>query len=147
LPEEQTKAVPAWLAKFEDVYRSQTILISLVKGLSPSKAKEIDAEGRPGRYWMLLEFSLRAGAVMIVAGALATVWWYVVVHQQAAAELAVTGVQQLGTPELVDTAATPAELGPGPNSTSGSGASRLSARCCRSVTTGGSTPSGSIRNC
>jgi TRAP-type mannitol/chloroaromatic compound transport system permease large subunit len=44
---------------------------------------------------------------------MATVWWYVVIHQQAAIELAVTGVQQLGTPELSKSEATPAELGPG----------------------------------
>jgi len=49
---------------------------------------------------------------MIVAGTLATVWWYVVIHQQAAVELEVTGVQQLGTPEVVNNEATPAELGP-----------------------------------
>src|SRR6202521_5243144 len=48
LPEDQTKdPVPAWLANFEDAYRSQTILISLIKGLlSPSKARQIDADGR-----------------------------------------------------------------------------------------------------
>src|SRR5512143_2851040 len=33
LPEEQTKVpVPAWLSKFEDTYRSQSILVSLIKG-------------------------------------------------------------------------------------------------------------------
>ena len=115
LPEEQTKVpVPAWLSKFEDAYRSQTILISLIKAvLSPSKARQIEAEGRRVSYWMLLS-SLGYALVpfMIVAGSLATVWWYVVIHQQAAVELAVTGVQQLGTPELVKTEATPSELGP-----------------------------------
>src|SRR5713101_7010360 len=116
LPEEQTKVpVPAWLAKFEDAYRSQTILISLIKGLlSPSKARQIDADGRRVSYWMLLSsFGYALVPFMIVAGTLATVWWYVVIHQQAAIELAVTGVQQLGTPELVTKEATPAELGPG----------------------------------
>ncbi len=115
LPEEQTKVpVPAWLSKFEDAYRSQSILISLVKGLlSPSRAREIDVEGRPVGYWMLLSsFAYALVPFMIVAGSLATVWWYVVIHQQAAVELAVTGVQQLGTPELVSNEATPAELGP-----------------------------------
>jgi TRAP-type mannitol/chloroaromatic compound transport system permease large subunit len=116
LPEEQTKVpVPAWLSRFEDAYRSQTILISLIKGLlSPSKARQIDAEGRRVSYWMLLSsFGYALVPFMIVAGMLATVWWYVVIHQQAAIELAVTGVQQLGTPELVTKEATPAELGPG----------------------------------
>src|SRR5262249_59986866 len=39
-------------------------------------------------------------------------WWYVVIHQQAAPEAVVTGVQQLGTPDLVKGPATAAELGP-----------------------------------
>ena len=116
LPEDQTKVpVPAWLSRFEDNYRSQTILISLIKGLlSPSRARQIDAEGRLVSYWMLLSsFGYALVPFMIVAGTMATVWWYVVIHQQAAIELAVTGVQQLGTPELVTNEATPAELGPG----------------------------------
>ena len=116
LPEEQTKVpVPAWLSRFEATYRSQTILISLIKGLlSPSRARQIDAEGRLVSYWMLLSsFGYALVPFMIVAGTIATVWWYVVIHQQAAIELAVTGVQQLGTPELVTNEATPAELGPG----------------------------------
>jgi len=115
LPEAQLKVpVPAWLSKFEDAYRSQTVLISLVKGLlSPSKARQIDADGRPVSYWMLLS-SLGYALVpfMIVAGTMATVWWYVVIHQQAAVEAAVTGVEQLGTPGLSAAEATPAELGP-----------------------------------
>jgi TRAP-type mannitol/chloroaromatic compound transport system permease large subunit len=116
LPEDQTKVpVPAWLSKFEGTYHSQSILISLVKALlSPSRAREIDAEGRPVSYWMLLSsFGYALVPFMIVAGTLATVWWYVVIHQQAAVELVETGVQQLGTPELVKDEPTPAELGPG----------------------------------
>src|SRR5437879_6190419 len=116
LPEEQMKVpVPAWLLKFEDAYRSQTVLISLIKGLlSPSRARKIDAEGSPVSYWMLLSsFGYALVPFVIVAGTLATVWWYVVIHQQAAVELAATGVQQLGLPELVANEATPAELGPG----------------------------------
>jgi TRAP-type mannitol/chloroaromatic compound transport system permease large subunit len=116
LPEDQTKVpVPAWLARFEHAYPSQTIVISLIKGLlSPSTARKIDAEGRRVTYWMLLSnLGYALVPFMIVAGTLATVWWYVVIHQQAAIELAVTGVQQLGTPELVPNEATPAEQGPG----------------------------------
>jgi TRAP-type mannitol/chloroaromatic compound transport system permease large subunit len=116
LPENQTKVpVPAWLAKFEDTYRSQSILISLIKGLlSPGKARQIDADGRRVSYWMLLShLGYALVPFMWVAGTMATVWWYVVIHQQAAIELVVTGVQQLGTPDLVKSEATPAELGPG----------------------------------
>src|SRR5580692_3647389 len=46
--------------------------------------------------------------VALVAGTLALAWWYVVIHQQAAAEAVVTGVQQLGTPGLGNGPATPA---------------------------------------
>jgi TRAP-type mannitol/chloroaromatic compound transport system permease large subunit len=116
LPEDQTKVpVPAWLSRFEHAYPSQTILISLIKGLlSPSKARKIDAEGRRVTYWMLLSnLGYALVPFMIVAGTLATVWWYVVIHQQAEIELTVTGVQQLGSPELVPNEATPAAQGPG----------------------------------
>jgi TRAP-type mannitol/chloroaromatic compound transport system permease large subunit len=115
LPEDQTKVpVPAWLATFEDTYRSQSILISLIKGvLSPLKARKIDVDGRPVSYWMLVtNLCYALVPFMLVAGSLCTVWWYVVIHQQADVAAAVTGVQQLGTPELVKNEATPAELGP-----------------------------------
>ena len=68
----------------------------------------------------------------LIAGTLWPVWWYVVIHQQAAVEAAVTGVQQLGTPRArVRQPATPAESGPTlefylwfwPGATTG-------ARCC-----------------
>jgi TRAP-type mannitol/chloroaromatic compound transport system permease large subunit len=115
LPEDQTKVpVPAWLAKFEDVYRSQNMLFALVKGLlSPSKIREIDNGGRPVNYWMVIA-SLTYALVpfMIVAGTMATVWWYVVIHQQVDVEAAVTGVQQLGTPGLGSGNAAPAAEGP-----------------------------------
>src|SRR5258707_12815153 len=43
---------------------------------------------------------------------MAALWWYVVIPQQVAAEEAVTGVQQLGTPGLATAPAAPAEMGP-----------------------------------
>jgi TRAP-type mannitol/chloroaromatic compound transport system permease large subunit len=50
---------------------------------------------------------------MIVAGSLATVYWYVVIHQQAGAIMAAPPeLQQLGSPDLAPAQATPAELGP-----------------------------------
>ncbi len=49
----------------------------------------------------------------IVILTLATVWWYVVIHQQADAIEAVSGVEQLGTPDLVPAELTDAEKGPG----------------------------------
>jgi TRAP-type mannitol/chloroaromatic compound transport system permease large subunit len=47
-----------------------------------------------------------------VAGTLWLTWWYVVIHQQAAAEAVVKGVEQLGTPGLSTGPATLAEQGP-----------------------------------
>jgi len=114
LPEEQTRVpVPAWVPKFQAAY-SQNILVALVSALlSPSKAKQIDAEGRPVSYWMLItSFCYALVPFIIVAGTLYTVWWYVVIHQQVSVEAAVTGVQQLGTPDLGPRGATPAEEGP-----------------------------------
>jgi TRAP-type mannitol/chloroaromatic compound transport system permease large subunit len=114
LPEEQTKVpVPDWMRKFEAAY-SKNVFIGLITALfSPSRAAAIETpQGRLG-YWMLIK-NLTAALVpfILVAGTLWLVWWYVVIHQQAAAEAAVSGVQQLGTPGLGAGEATPAELGP-----------------------------------
>jgi TRAP-type mannitol/chloroaromatic compound transport system permease large subunit len=114
LSEEQTKVpVPEWVTKFQEAY-SRNIPVALIKALlSPSKARKIDADGRPLSYWMLLSnLGYALVPFVIVAGTLWTVWWYVVIHQQAAVEAVVTGVQQLGTPDLVKSEATPAEQGP-----------------------------------
>ena len=114
LPEEQTKVpIPEWVPKFQDAY-SRNIPVALIKALfSPSKARQIDAEGKRIGYGMLLSnLGYTLVPFIIVAGSLYTVWWYVVIHQQVAVEAAVTGVQQLGTPGLSTAAATPAELGP-----------------------------------
>src|SRR5438270_176586 len=98
LPENQTKVpVPDWMRKFQVVY-SKNVFVALIKALfSPSKARKIDAEGRPVSYGMLLSnLGYALVPFVIVAGTLWTVWWYVVIHQQAAVETVVTGVQQLG---------------------------------------------------
>ncbi len=114
LPEEQTRVpVPEWVPKFQQAY-SHNILIALIKALlSPSKARQIDAGGHGIGYGTLLSnLCYVLVPFTLVAGTLWTVWWYVVIHQQAAAEVAVSGVQQLGTPGLSTAGATPAELGP-----------------------------------
>jgi TRAP-type mannitol/chloroaromatic compound transport system permease large subunit len=114
LPEEQTRVpIPEWVPKFQEAY-SRNMLVALIKALlSPSRAKQIDAGGHGIGYAMLLSnLCYVLVPFTLVAGTLWTVWWYVVIHQQAAVEVAVTGVEQLGTPGLSTTAATPAELGP-----------------------------------
>src|SRR6187402_2117032 len=54
LPEEQTRVpVPAWMNAFQQAY-SPNIFVGLVKGLfAPSKARRIDADGRPVSWWMI----------------------------------------------------------------------------------------------
>jgi TRAP-type mannitol/chloroaromatic compound transport system permease large subunit len=81
--------------------------------LSPSKARQIEADGHRLGYWTLLKnLGVALVPFALIAGTLALAWWYVVIHQQAAAEAAVSGVQQLGTPGLGSGPATPAEQGP-----------------------------------
>ena len=115
LPEEQTRVpVPPWMRKFQAAY-SNNILVGLVSALlSPSRAVAIETEkGRIG-YWILLK-NLFAALVpfALTAGTLWLVWWYVVIHQQAAPEAGpVHGVEQLGTPGLATGPVTPAEQGP-----------------------------------
>jgi TRAP-type mannitol/chloroaromatic compound transport system permease large subunit len=114
LPEEQTRVpVPEWVRKFQAAY-SPNMLVALGQALlSPWKARHIEAEGHPLGYRTLLKnMCVALVPFALVAGTLALAWWYVVIHQQAAAEAVVTGVQQLGTPGLGNGPATPAEQGP-----------------------------------
>jgi len=114
LPEEQTRVpVPEWVRKFQTAY-SPNMLLGLIQALlSPSKASCIEADGQRLGYWMLLKnMAVALVPFFLVAGTLALAWWYVVIHQQAAAEVAVQGLQQLGTPGLGSGPATPAEEGP-----------------------------------
>ena len=91
---------------------SQNMFVGLLKALlAPAKAREIEADGRPLGRWVLLKiFGYALVPFSIVAGTMATVWWYVVIHQQKGAEEVVTGVQQLGS--QVTQTVSPSELGP-----------------------------------
>ncbi len=117
LPELQRKVpIPAWVPKLQATY-AHNMFVALVKALvSPSKAMQIEADGKRVSYLLLLS-SLMYALVpfMIVAGSLYTVWWYVVIHQQVAPEAVVTGLQQLGTPGLSTSGTTPAGEGPAPS--------------------------------
>ena len=117
LPESQRKVpIPAWVPKLQATY-AHNMFVALVKALvSPSKAMQIEADGKRVSYLLLLS-SLMYALVpfMIVAGSLYTVWWYVVIHQQVAPEAVVTGLQQLGTPGLSTSGTTPAGEGPAPS--------------------------------
>ena len=111
LPVEQTRVpIPAWVTKFQEAY-SRNMLFALIKALgSPAKASQIEMEGRRIGYWILIK-NLIAALVpfALVAGTLALVWWYVVIHQQAGADPAAGGLQQLGGPGA---GATPGASGP-----------------------------------
>jgi TRAP-type mannitol/chloroaromatic compound transport system permease large subunit len=113
LPQELTRVpVPQWMRKFQVVY-SNNMLAGLALALfSPGRAVEIEADNRRIDYWTLLRnFCAALVPFALIAGTLWLVWWYVVIHQQAAAEVAVSGVEQLGTPGL-GKAPTPAQQGP-----------------------------------
>src|SRR5262249_34447778 len=114
LPEELTRVpVPTWMRKFQSAY-SNNMLVGLVSALfSPSRATAIEADKERISYWTLFKnLCVALVPLALVAGTLWLAWWYVVIHQQAAAEAAVSGVQQLGSPGLSGPAATPAERGP-----------------------------------
>ena len=114
LPEEQTKVpVPDWMRKFQTAY-SKNVFIGLLQALvSPSRATALDTgKGRVSYGLLLKNFGAALVPFILVAGTLALVWWYVVIHQQAAAAEAVSGVEQLGTPGLSGPAAAPVEQGP-----------------------------------
>jgi TRAP-type mannitol/chloroaromatic compound transport system permease large subunit len=114
LPEEQTRVpVPEWVRQFQATY-SRNMLAALFSALlSPLKAKAIKADGKPIDYWTLIK-NLCVALVPLTLAALTLwgVWWYVVIHQQVAVEAAPEALQQLGTPNLPPSAASPSEAGP-----------------------------------
>lgn len=114
LPEEQTRVkVPAWITKFEALY-SPNMFVALLKALiSPAQAKTLEADERPMTYGAVVQnFVIALVPFLITAITLATVWWYVVIHQQAGAAAGpIEGLQQLGS-AVPPPAETPAEKGP-----------------------------------
>src|SRR5215471_8822249 len=84
LPPEQTKVpVPDWLRKLSAAY-SKNAFVGLGSALfSPSRALGIDTENGRVTYWVLVKnFVATLVPFMLVAGTLALVCWYVVIHQQ-----------------------------------------------------------------
>ena len=111
LPPEQTRIpVPDWMRKFQEAYSKNALLGFASALLSPGHAKEIETGSGRLTYWMLVQnFAASLVPFIIVAGTLWLAWWYVVIHQQAAAEVAVEGLQQLGSAPV---AAAPVDKGP-----------------------------------
>ena len=100
LPEEQTRVkVPAWITAFERIY-SPNMFVALLKALiSPAQAKGLEIDGKPMTYWAIVQnFIIALVPFLLTFLTLATVWWYVVIHQQAAAASGpIEGLQQLGS--------------------------------------------------
>ncbi|WOH66472.1 TRAP transporter large permease subunit [Bradyrhizobium sp. BWA-3-5] len=114
LPEEQTRVpVPEWIKRFTNVY-SPNMFVGLSKALvSPQKAKMLEVDGKPMGYAAIVKhFLISLVPLLTPAVTLATVWWYVVIHQQAGgAGEAIEGLQQLGS-AVEPKELSPAEKGP-----------------------------------
>ncbi len=113
LSEEQTRVpVPAWVPSFQQAYSSNMFVAALRALVSPAKAKAIQIDGRSMKYREVLAMLCYSLVPLtIIAVTLWGAWWYVVIHQQAAPEQVVEGLQQLGSAP-VEKSQTPAEKGP-----------------------------------
>jgi TRAP-type mannitol/chloroaromatic compound transport system permease large subunit len=114
LPEEQTRVkVPDWIRNLQASY-SPNLFVALSKALvSPAQAKKLEIDGKPMGYGAIVQnFVISLVPFLLTAVTLGTIWWYVVIHQQAgAASDAVEGLQQLGSATETP-APTDAEKGP-----------------------------------
>ena len=99
LPEEQTRVhVPEWITRLQALY-SPNLFVALAKAMvSPAPAKQLEVDGKPMGYGGIVKnFSIALVPFLLTTITLGTVWWYVVIHQQAGASEAVEGLQQLGS--------------------------------------------------
>jgi TRAP-type mannitol/chloroaromatic compound transport system permease large subunit len=115
LPEEQTRIpVPGHMRKFADAYGQRAMPAVLTSLVSPGRALQlVKPNGKRMNYGdILVNFMAALVPFMIVFGTMWLIYWYVVIHQQAAPEEVVQGIQQLGTPGLGPTEKSQAELGP-----------------------------------
>jgi TRAP-type mannitol/chloroaromatic compound transport system permease large subunit len=115
LPEEQTRVpVPDWVPQFQTAYAPNMLIATLKAMLSPAKARGIIADGASlGFTGLLKNLGFILVPFIIVAGTLWGIWWFVVIHQQAAPVEAFEGLQQLGSAPVASEP-TPAEAGVGP---------------------------------
>jgi TRAP-type mannitol/chloroaromatic compound transport system permease large subunit len=114
LPEEQTRVpVPAATRKLQESY-SRNMLVTLSSALlAPARARQIEVDGKPYSYGLLIkDFVTALVPFLLTAGTLALVWWYVVIHQQASAEIDIPDLVPLGGAGAGAGPATPAEQGP-----------------------------------
>jgi TRAP-type mannitol/chloroaromatic compound transport system permease large subunit len=103
LPEDQTRIpVPDWMRRFQAAYSQNMLVGSIAALFSPSRALALETESGKLTYWKLLK---NCGATLIPLGltvaTLALLWWYVVIHPQAATDAASPAeIEQLGAPAL-----------------------------------------------
>jgi TRAP-type mannitol/chloroaromatic compound transport system permease large subunit len=115
LPKELTKVpVPDWMPRLLDAYGHRNMPLTLAQALvSPGRALAIaTAEGRISYLMLIQNFLYALVPFLLFAVTLGLVWWYVVIHPQAAADSGpAPELLQLGTPTGPATQ-TPAEVGP-----------------------------------
>ena len=107
-PEEMTRIpVSPWLRQFQQAYSpdSPNVFVTFLRAMiSPARANQIDVEGKPLSYWMLIKnFCMALVPFLLIVGLLLLMWWWVVVRQQAEAVAPVEGLQQLGAPAQEET--------------------------------------------
>jgi TRAP-type mannitol/chloroaromatic compound transport system permease large subunit len=99
LPEEQTRVhVPEWVTKLQALY-APNLFVALSRAMiSPAAAKQLVVDGKPMGYGGIVKnFAISLVPFLLSVVTLGTIWWYVVIHQQAGASEAVEGLQQLGS--------------------------------------------------
>jgi TRAP-type mannitol/chloroaromatic compound transport system permease large subunit len=103
LPAEQLQVpLPDWSHPFRAAY-SQNMFAGVMQALaSPAKALALKSDDSKLTYGFLLrQFLYALVPFALVAGTLALIWWYVVIHQQANAVMeAPPELQQLGSPDV-----------------------------------------------
>jgi TRAP-type mannitol/chloroaromatic compound transport system permease large subunit len=114
LPEAQTKVqVPAWMRSFQTIY-SRNMLVGLVSALlSPSKAMALETGSGRLTYWKLVKNACATLVPFALTSlVLGLVWWYIVIHPQAAEDEAPAELEQLGTPAVEELGAPAVDGGP-----------------------------------
>ena len=100
---DQKVPVADWVRKFQHAY-SRNMLVGLVAAIfAPGKALAIEIDGRRLTYGMIWKsFAAALFPLILTAVTLWGIWWYVVIHQQAAADAmrpVVSVVEQKAAPE------------------------------------------------
>ncbi|MBN8967821.1 MAG: TRAP transporter large permease subunit, partial [Rhizobiales bacterium] len=100
LPESETRVpVSGWVRELQNSYGRKLLPALLAAMLAPARALRISADGVRVTYGMLLKsVAFALTPLLLVAGTLWGVWWYVVIHPQADAPQPTTTIsQQLGS--------------------------------------------------